>query len=101
MKLPILFQRIEGGALFVAEIGSNCPVVDAANNAEIEQVVQQVSRSLQLRQLFEGTKLHDGMLQTRCKGRPCLVGDFHAFNKWHKLVGNFAGKLSGRNDQLL
>ncbi len=101
MKLPILFQRIEGGALFVAAIGSSCPVVDAADNEEIEQAVQQVSRSLQLRQLFEGIKLHDGMLQTRCKCRPCLVGDFHSFDKWYELVGNFAGKLSGRNDQLL
>ena len=46
MKLPILFQRIEGGALFVAAIGSNCPVVDAVNNEEIEQAVQQDHRSL-------------------------------------------------------
>ncbi len=46
MKLPILFQRIEGGALFVAAIGSNCPVVDAADNEEIEQAVQQDGRSL-------------------------------------------------------
>ncbi len=66
-----------------------------ADDEEIEQAVEEECRNLKLGDFAVRLILHDRVGEALAKCWPGFVGDLHATNERHELVGDLAGKFGG------